>query len=129
MKANIGCWFEIPVMDMERAVAFYETVFKIKINVQNFGKELMGWFPFAENKDAPNASGSLIYNPEHYKPGTSGVLIYLTSLEDDVNVELGRIEEAGGKVIVPKKMITEEIGYMGAFIDTEGNRIALHSKN
>jgi predicted enzyme related to lactoylglutathione lyase len=129
MKANMACWFEIPVADMDRAVAFYEKVFDIKIEVQTFGEELMGWFPSAKDQAAPNASGSLIYNPKYYTPGTHGVLIYLASQQDDVTVELGRVAEAGGKVILEKKQITEEIGYMGAFIDTEGNRIALHSRN
>jgi len=127
MKANMACWFEIPVSDMNRAVNFYETVFNIKITIQNFGDEVMGWFPASEDKTAPNASGSLIYNPKYYKPGTSGVLLYLASQTNDVNDELSRIEKAGGKVIVEKTQITPEIGFMGAFIDTEGNRIALHS--
>ncbi|MDP3313987.1 VOC family protein [Lutibacter sp.] len=127
MKSNIGCWFEIPVENMDRAVKFYETVFNFKINVQNFGELLMGWFPLAEDKNAPNTGGSLIYNPTYYKPGTNGTLIYLASQTNDVSDELGRVEAAGGKVIVSKKIISEEIGYMGAFIDSEGNRIAVHS--
>ena len=129
MIKNVGCWFEIPVSDMNRAVAFYESVFNFKIEVRNFGEELMGWFPFAKDPNAANCGGSLIYNPKHYNPSPHGILIYLASQTDDVNDELSRVAEAGGKIIVPKKLITEEIGYMGAFIDTEGNRISVHSKN
>jgi len=129
MKANMLCWFEIPVNDMERAVKFYETVFKIKIQVQDFCGTQMGWFPVSEDVEAAGAGGSLIHNPNHYKTGTDGVLIYLSSQVDDVSVELSRVEAAGGKPIVEKMQITEEIGYMAAFIDTEGNRIALHSRN
>ncbi|MDV7187151.1 VOC family protein [Lutibacter sp. TH_r2] len=129
MKANMLCWFEIPVSNMERAVKFYETVFNIKITVQEFCGTQMGWFPASEDKDAAGAGGSLIYNPKHYSPGTNGVLIYLSSQVDDVSVELNKVEAAGGKPIVEKMQITEEIGYMAAFIDTEGNRIAIHSKN
>ena len=114
---------------MERAVKFYEAVFKFKIDVQKFGKELMGWFPFAKDKEAANAGGSLIYNPTYYKPSTNGALIYFASQTDDVSDELSRVESAGGKVIIEKRIITEEIGYMGAFIDSEGNRIAVHSHN
>ena len=128
MKTNVGCWFEIPVENMDRAVKFYETVFNFKIDVQNFGVLLMGWFPFAKDKNAPNSGGSLIYNPDHYKPSVNGALIYFASQTDDVNDELSRVENAGGKLIVKKTQITEEIGYMGAFIDSEGNRIAVHSK-
>ena len=128
MKENVGCWFEIPVENMDRAVNFYETVFNFKIDVQDFGGELMGWFPFAKDKGAANAGGSLIQNLQYYKPSTNGTLIYFASQTDDVNDELSRVEDAGGKLIVEKRLIAPEIGYMGAFIDTEGNRIAVHSK-
>ena len=43
-------------------------------------------------------------------------------------VELSRVEAAGSKVIQPKKLISEEIGYMGLLLDTEGNRVAVHSR-
>jgi len=39
----------------------------------------MGWFPFAKNREAAGASGSLICNPKHYKTGADSVLIYLSS--------------------------------------------------
>lgn len=129
MKTNVGCWFEIPVENMDRAVEFYEAVFMFKIDIQNFGGELMGWFPFSKEPDATNAGGSLIYNPAYYKPSANGTLIYFASQTDDVSDELNRVEAAGGKVIVKKRLINDDIGYMGAFIDTEGNRIAVHSKN
>jgi len=117
-------WFEIPVNDMDRAKAFYETMFNINIQVQDFGGVLMGWFPFAEGKSG--ASGSLIKH-EAYQPSDSqGVLIYFSS--SDVSDELNRIEAAGGKVVQPKTQISPDFGYMALFIDTEGNRMALHSR-
>jgi uncharacterized protein len=45
----------------------------------------------------------------------------------DLSVELGRVEQAGGKIIIPRTLISEETGFMAVIIDTEGNRIALHS--
>lgn len=127
MEKNIGCWFEIPVLDMNRAVAFYEHVFGFKIEVHNLGTEIMGWFPYSKNPNASNAGGSLNYSPNHYKPSADGTLIYLASQKNDLSDELSRVEVAGGKVLMSKKMITEEIGFMGMFLDSEGNRIALHS--
>ena len=88
----------------------------------------MGWFPFAKEQNAANAGGSLIQNAKYYKPSTNGTLIYFASQTDDVNDELSRVESVGGKLIVDKRLISEEVGYMGAFIDTEGNRIAVHSR-
>ncbi len=118
-------WFEIPVTDMERARKFYETIFDININIQDFGGLLMGWFPFAEEK--PGASGSLVQHVDSYKPSeTHGPLIYFSS--KDVSIELAKVEQAGGKVVQQKTMISEDVGFMGLFIDSEKNRIALHSR-
>lgn len=124
MKANAIGWFEIPVINMDRAVKFYETVFGVKLYVDQFGPVLMGWFPQDEKK--AGAGGSLVYHEDFYKPSTDGTLVYFTS--KDVAIEVGRIKEAGGKVIQGKTLISDEIGYMALFLDTEGNRVALHSK-
>ncbi len=126
MKANMVGWFEIPVSDMSRAKKFYESVFGIKIKVEQFGTTSMGWFPFAEDPNASGASGSLVANGQFYKPSANGTLVYFSSPE--ITYELHRIEEAGGVVLQEKTLIKEDIGYMALFIDTEGNRIALHSK-
>ena len=123
MERNMVGWFEIPVHDMDRAKEFYETVFNIKINIQNFGGLLMGWFP--DRGEAHGAQGTLI-KQDSYVPSQEGVLIYFMS--DDVQNELDRIKEAGGKIYQPKTLISLDYGYMAAFIDSEGNRIALHSR-
>lgn len=124
MEQNMVSWFEIPVTNMDRAKVFYDKVFQIEVQVQDFGGVLMGWFPWAEGK--PGANGSLIQH-ESYKPSnTDGVLIYFASA--DVQNELDRVEAAGGKILRPKTQISPEVGYMGVFLDCEGNRIALHSR-
>ncbi len=120
-------WFEVPVQNMNRAVKFYNEVFQIDIKVQVFGPTTMGWFPFAENKNATGASGSLIHNPEHYRPSDQGTLVYFNSRSGDLNDELSRIEAAGGEILKPKTHISEEHGYMALFKDVEGNRVALYS--
>jgi hypothetical protein len=61
-----------------------------------------------------------------HQPSESGVLVYLSSGKD-LNIILRRVPGAGGEVVVPKTLITREIGYFGVFLDTEGNRLALHS--
>lgn len=126
MEANLGTWFEIPVNDMERARAFYENVFDIKIKVVQFGATQMGWFPSPGDPMAPGAGGSLVHNPDHYRPSSDGTLIYLSS--GDITTELNRIEKAGGRVVQGKTQISEDIGYMAIFVDTEGNRVAMHSR-
>tara|TARA_R110002049_G_scaffold47270_8_gene136465 strand:+ start:208 stop:570 length:363 start_codon:yes stop_codon:yes gene_type:complete len=115
-------WFEIQVNDMDRAKQFYETVFKVEIKILDFGGTLMGWLP--DNNGAYGATGSLV-KQDSYIPSTEGTLVYFMS--EDVDVELGRVEVVGGKVVQQKTAISDEHGYMAVFIDSEGNRIALHS--
>ena len=124
MKHNMVVWFEIPVSDMDRAKAFYENVFKIKINIVDFGGLLMGWFP--SSGEAHGATGTLI-KQESYIPSKEGTLVYFGC--NDLQNELDRVIAAGGKIYQKKTEISPEHGCMGVFIDTEGNRVALHSKS
>lgn len=126
LNANVVGWFEIPVSDMERAIKFYETVLGLKLERNQMGELDMAWFPFAE---APGAPGSLVYHKDFYKPSSDGALVYFTSYSGDLKNELEKVEPAGGKVLVPKTLIKEDIGYMAVCEDTEGNRIALHSRS
>ena len=63
-----------------------------------------------------------------YTPSEHGVAIYLNA-NPDIQTVINRIEPAGGKVVIPKTQISPEVGYMAFFLDTEGNRLALHAQN
>lgn len=117
--ANSINWFEIPVTDFGRAKKFYSTIFDFEMQESDMGPHKMGFFP------GGGVSGAIV-KAEGYKPSKDGALIYLSGGEDLSGV-MGRIESAGGKVIEPKRMVTEEIGYIAIFIDSEGNKVALHS--
>lgn len=123
---NVVGWFEIPVVDMERAIKFYTVVFGHELSRNTMGPLDMAWFPEVPGTDG--SPGGLVSHPDFYKPSTDGTLVYFTAFSGDCAIELSRVEDAGGKVLIPKRLITEEIGYMGVFIDTEGNRIAVHSR-
>ena len=123
---NIVGWFDIPVTNMDRAIKFYETVFDLKLSRNQMGPVDMAWFPWIDK--GMGASGSLVYQKEFHKPSAEGTMVYLTAFSGDLANELKKVSTEGGKVVVPKTLITEEIGYMGIFIDTEGNRVALHSR-
>ena len=125
MKNNVVGWFEIPVTDMQRAVKFYEEVLDIQMERHLMGSTDMAWFPMVEN--GLGAPGSLVKNTEFYTPSMEGTLIYLTARSGDLNNELARVEPAGGRVLQDKKQISQEYGYMAVILDTEGNRLALHS--
>lgn len=126
MKNNAVGWFEIPVCNMERAMSFYETVLNLKMQRNQMGPLDMAWFPWKE--DGLGSPGSLVYHEEYYKPSADGVLIYLTAHSGDLANELARVEAAGGKVLQPKTKISDEYGFMALILDSEGNRVALHSR-
>lgn len=83
----------------------------------------MGFFP----TDGTNVSGAIVQGDD-YLPSTNGVIAYLNGGNDLDNV-LSKVENNNGKVIVPKTQISPEMGYFGMFIDTEGNKMAIHSIN
>lgn len=121
---NAISWFEIPTRDLDRAQKFYESIFDITFTPFDTPQIKMRMFPL---EDPMGVGGALVYNDQFYKSSaTDGPLIYLNANPDVQNI-LNKIEAAGGKILLPKTMITPEYGHMAMFLDTEGNRIALHS--
>jgi predicted enzyme related to lactoylglutathione lyase len=120
--ANVLNWFEIPAADINRAIKFYSTIFGYT-NMQpiDFGGFKMAFFPM----EGEGVGGALCHGTD-YKPSQEGSLIYLNG-DPDLALPLSKVESAGGKIILPKRQITEEYGYMALFFDSEGNRVALHS--
>jgi len=124
MEHNMVGWFEIPVTDMEKAKKFYEEVLDIYSQVQDFHVTEMGGFPFLETK--PGAAGFLIKNEAYQASEEKGALIYSSST--DISTQLKKVLKAGRKVLQAKTLIAEDTGFMGLFVDSERNRIALHAR-
>ncbi len=118
---NMINWFEIAVTDFERARKFYETIFNFEMTVTELQGYKMAFFPSSDGK----ISGAICYG-EGYIPSGAGALLYLNA-NPDVNLILDKTVQAGGKIIVPKTLIAADAGYYAFIVDTEGNRIALHS--
>ncbi|MBN4049627.1 VOC family protein [Bacteroidales bacterium AH-315-N07] len=120
-------WFEIPVINFERAKKFYETIFEIEMKthidtIQGFSMAF-----FADPANSSIVSGALVKGKD-YIPSDKGVLIYLNA-NPDLNEILDSVKaEEGTRIVMAKTQISPEIGYMAIFIDTEGNKIALHSQ-
>ena len=112
-------WFEIPVWDIKRAAAFYNAIYSIEMEVGYSGEFAMAYFPADKG-----VGGALVAGPG-CTPNDTGVLVYLNA-GNDLDSILGRVELAGGRVIMPKTMISESTGNFALFIDSEGNRLALH---
>jgi len=124
-SVNIINWFEIPVTEIGRAKAFYEAIFDIKMNEMEMMGMKMAFFPM-ENMNG-KVSGGLVQGP-NYVPSMDGAKVYYNG-NPDLSVALGKVEAAGGKILMPKTKIGDDIGYMAFFTDTEGNAAALHSSH
>lgn len=117
-------WFEIPVIDMQRAKHFYQVIFSMHMDESAMMELQMAFFPYSSGSG--KVSGALVQG-EGYTPGQQGSLIYLNANPAMEGV-LEKIEPMGGTIVMPKTQVSPEIGYMATFIDTEGNKIALHSQ-
>lgn len=117
-------WFEIPVTNYKRAKQFYENVLGETITDMQMDGVEYGMLPY-DNQN--NGIGGGLIQSEQSKPSQDGVTVYLNG-GDDLSAPLSRVEDAGGKVIMPKTAIGEN-GFIAQFIDCEGNKIALHSMN
>jgi predicted enzyme related to lactoylglutathione lyase len=120
---NVINFFDIPAVDLGRAVSFYKAILGLEITETEMFGTKMGFFP----SDGKNVSGAIVQGQD-YKPSIDGVVAYLNGGNDLQHV-LDKVERNNGKVIVPKTHISPEVGYIGMFIDTEGNKMAVHSIN
>lgn len=111
-------WFDIPVRDMARAVGFYTNVLDMKIE-----EEFPGVAVFAHEAD--EVAGCL-FTSDDADPSTGGVLVYF-NVNGRLQEAVDRVEDFGGLI----EQAPHEIGSFGqraVVIDSEGNRIALHSE-
>lgn len=118
--SNAINWFELPTTDLNRAIDFYNQVLDADLQTMEMGPTIMAFFPSTEQ----GVGGALVYGDGN-KPSAEGTLAYLNG-GDDLETRLSRVEAAGGKVLTPKTSIGEN-GFIGIFMDTEGNRVAFHS--
>ncbi|MBO0469466.1 VOC family protein [Enterococcus sp. DIV0242_7C1] len=116
---------EVPVLEISRAVNFYQSILDIEIEKFEFPEfnMKMGVFP---------TEGQMVVvtllQEEGLTPSSNGVTVYLDA-GDDLQVALDKVEKNGGTVIAPKTPHADESGYFALFIDTEGNKLGLHSPN
>jgi predicted enzyme related to lactoylglutathione lyase len=122
-KTNPVTWFEIPVIDIQRARNFYEKVFGTNLDPLDMGGIKMAWFPRPEN--AVGSSGGLIQAPGRM-PSKTGTLVFFSV--PDIDTTLAAVVRSGGKVVMPKASGGEH-GSIAQFEDSEGNLVALFSNS
>lgn len=122
MTTHAVNWFEIPVADFERARRFYSRIFDFEMPEMAMGPSRMGFFLHEQGKGI----GGAIIHGEGSTPAATGTLVYLAG-GSNLSAVLDRVVGAGGSIVVPKTQISPELGYFAHFIDSEGNRVGLHS--
>jgi uncharacterized protein len=117
-------WFEIPVMNFDRAKKFYETLFDYQMPETQMGPARMGFLLY----DFQNGGrgGAIVHNPGFYTPSKNGTLVYL-NCDPDLSIVLDKVTAAGGKILQLKTEIAQNLGFWAIIEDSEGNRVALHS--
>ncbi len=113
-------FFEIPTVDFQRAVSFYETIFQVELPVCTCETEKMAFF-----MEEGRAVGALSWT-EDFRPSLDGVLISFRC--QAIEPLLTQVISSGGRVIRPKtKIEAEGMGYFALFLDSEGNQIGLYA--
>jgi uncharacterized protein len=116
---NRVVWFDIPVANLDRASAFYRGVLAVEVEIVSFEET-----SFAVIEHDEGNGGCLIPNATAIA-GHAGVLVYLNA-EGRIRDALHRVEELGGRIVDPLHPIGEH-GFRAIVLDSEGNRVALHS--
>jgi predicted enzyme related to lactoylglutathione lyase len=125
MSADTLCWTDIPVANLDRAIKFYSAVLGREVSKMSEGGFEYGLLPHEEQ----NASGCLCVGGDSAgidnEPSQRGPLIYL-SVEGRLDDAVKAVKSSGGKVLEEKQQIGPH-GFRAVILDSEGNRLALHS--
>jgi predicted enzyme related to lactoylglutathione lyase len=113
-------WFDIPVLDLDRAIRFYSAVLGTEVKKQEFPGMAMGLLPH-QDQDV----GGCLFTREGEQPSRHGPLLYLNA-QGRLEEALAAVEPNGGQVLQPKHPIGP-YGFRAIILDSEGNRLALHS--
>jgi len=113
-------WVDIPVLKLDRAIRFYSAVMGVQIEKVEYPGMSLGSFPHKDGE----AAGCLFVS-ETVKPSAGGPLVYL-NVHGRIDEAIEAVEPSGGKIVEPKESIGP-FGFRAVILDTEGNRIALHS--
>ena len=125
MSSDTLCWTDIPVTNLDRAIKFYSAVLGKEVKQLSEGGSDYGLLPHEEK----NASGCLCVRSDSggvdNTPSANGPLIYLL-VEGRLDEAVEAARQNGGKVLRARQQIGEH-GFRAVVIDSEGNRIALHT--
>jgi len=120
--ANQIVWVDIPVLDLDRAVRFYSAVLGAEVQKQEHSGITVAVLPCGDGNDV----GGCLITKDDEKPSDRGMLVYLNA-QGRLDEAIAAVESSGGKVLKPKHQIGP-YGFRAVVLDSEGNRVALHSR-
>ena len=112
-------WAEIPVTDIDKAIAFYNTVFDLELEKDETGPNPMAMFQTSNGK---GVAGHLY--PGKPAPEGSGPTVHF-AVPDKLESTMERVKEAGGHVL--SEPISIPAGRFAYCLDPDGNSIGLFS--
>lgn len=116
---KIFYWVEIPAVDFDRAVDFYNVLLGVELEKMDWETEKMACLP--------DDAGAISWAPD-FHPSKDGVLVSMNA-GNDIDGWIKRIEANGGTIVRPKtKIEAEDRGWFALFLDTEGNRLGLYGE-
>jgi predicted enzyme related to lactoylglutathione lyase len=118
-QRNRAVWIDIPVADLDRAAAFYGAVLAISIHREQFGETK---FCVLDHQDG---NGGCLVPGKDQISSTGGILVYL-NVDGRIRDAVANVASHGGKVLQPIHSIGAH-GFRALILDSEGNRLALHS--
>jgi len=118
-KKDAITWFEIPATDLDRAARFYETVLGVEMKREQMGPQRMAVFPY----EMPGVGGCIAAGDGN-RPADHGNLLYLGA-GASLKAALGRVERAGGRIVLGQTELPDGMGLFAHIVDTEGNRVGL----
>ena len=120
MSQNTFCWADVPVTNLDRAIKFYSAVLGGEVKKESFGEMSFGLLPHYES----NVSGCLVVAKDN-QPSQNGIMVYF-SVEGRLDDAIAQVGKNGGKILQEKHQIGPH-GFRSIVLDSEGNRVALHS--
>ncbi len=118
--ANQIVWCDIPVLDLDRAIKFYSAVLGVEVKKEEFPGMTIGILPHNDRE-----VGGCLFTGSEDKPSDKGLLVYLNA-NGRLDDAIAAVMPNGGSVLKPKHPI-DPYGSRAIILDSEGNRLALHS--
>ncbi len=115
-------WFDIPVQNLDRAIAFYSAVLGAPVKKEEFGDMKLGMLAMPDGTQM----GCLVEGGEDFKPSADGIMVYFNCN--------GRLRAAAKAVKDNHGTMQKDVhaigpyGFRAEVLDSEGNCIALHSE-